>query len=45
VLILKSIDLIEFYILTHYIQCLYITIVAGLAMLLELDNINNNVVE
>jgi hypothetical protein len=45
VLILKSTDLVEFCILTHCMQCLHITVVAGLAMLLELDNINNNAVE
>jgi hypothetical protein len=45
VLILKSINLIELCILIYCMQCLHITIVAGLTMLLELDNVNNNVVE
>jgi hypothetical protein len=45
VLILKSTDLVELCILTYCMQCLNITIVAGLAVLLELDNINNNAVE
>jgi hypothetical protein len=45
VLILKSTDLVELCILIYCMQCLNITIVVGLAVLLELDNINNNAVE
>jgi hypothetical protein len=45
VLILKNTDLVEFCILIYCIQCLHITIIVGLAILLELDNINNNTVE
>ena len=43
--ILKSTDLMELCILTYCVQCLNITIVACLTMLLKLDNINNNAVE
>jgi hypothetical protein len=45
VLILKSADLIELCVLTYCMQCLDITIIACLTMLLKLDNVNNNAVE
>ena len=43
--ILKSTDLIELRVLTHCIQCPYITVVACLTMLLELDDVDNDAVE
>jgi hypothetical protein len=44
-LILKSADLIELRVLTYCIQCLDISIVVCLTMLLELDNVNNNAIK
>jgi hypothetical protein len=44
-LILKSTDLIKLSVLTYCMQCLNVTIVACLTLLLKLDNINDNAIE
>jgi hypothetical protein len=43
--ILKSTDLMKFCVLTHYVQCLDVAVVACLTMLLKLDNVDNNTIE
>jgi hypothetical protein len=44
-LILKSIDLIKLSVLIYCMQCLNVTVVVCLTLLLKLDNINNNAIE
>jgi hypothetical protein len=45
VLILESTDLMELRVLAYCVQCPHITVVAGLAMLLELNDVDNDAIE